>query len=83
MRMIHLKDAYAIRYRNAQFFGERVMPVYINSSGGTRFISKEAAEAIEPTVSGNVLEDPAPPVEPGGGGLPFECGPRALSDLLN
>lgn len=83
MRMIHLKDAYAIRYRNAQFFGERVMPVYINSSGGTRFISKEAAEAIEPTISGNVLDEPAPPVEPGVEEIPFECGPRVLSDPLN
>ncbi len=32
------------------------MPVYIDSSGGTRFISKEAAEAIEATISGNVAE---------------------------
>ena len=83
MRMIHLKDAYAIRYRNARFVGERIMPVYINSSGGTRFLSKEAAEAIEPTISGNVLDEPAPSVEPGLKKVPFECGPRALNDMLN
>jgi hypothetical protein len=75
--------AYAIRYRNAQFFGERVMPVHISSSAGTRFIAKEATEAIEPAISGNVLDEPAPSVEPGVEEIPFECGPRVLSDLLN
>jgi len=77
MRMIHLKDAYAIRYRNARFFGERIMPVLHASIGGSRHLSEEAARAIEATVTGNVLDEPASPVEPGATDVPFACGPRA------
>lgn len=76
MRMIHLKDAYGIRYRDIQFSGERIMPFYINSIGGKKRLSKEAAEAIEPSISGNILDEPAPPIEPGQGDISFACGPR-------
>jgi hypothetical protein len=75
-RFIHLKDAYDIRYRNIRFFGERIMPVYIDSIGGSRHLSKEAAEAIEPTVTGNVLNEPAPQVKSGITAVPFNCGPQ-------
>ena len=51
MRMILLKDAYAIRYQNASFFGERIMPVLISSTGGTNHLSEEAANAIKPTIN--------------------------------
>jgi hypothetical protein len=80
MRMIFLKDAYAVRYRNARFSGDRIMPVYIRSIGGSRHLSKEAAQAIEPTVSGNVLSEPAPRIKPGQIEVPFACGPRPLDE---
>jgi len=78
MRMILLKDAYAIRYRNARFFGDRIMPVHIQSIGGSGHLSKEAAEAIDPSVAGNVADEQAPPIKPGITKPPFACGPRAL-----
>ena len=76
MRMILLKDAHSVRYRDVRFFGGRIMPVYVRSGGGSRFLSKEAAESIERTVTGNVLDEPAPPVEAGVTATPFACGPR-------
>ncbi|MGM0489979.1 MAG: hypothetical protein ACQESR_24885 [Planctomycetota bacterium] len=78
MRMIHLKDAYAIRYRNARLSGERIKPVYISSIGGTRHLSQRAAETLEHSVSGNVVSQPAAPIKPGMKEVPFACGPRAL-----
>ncbi len=78
MRAILLKDAYAIRYRNARFSGERIQPVYIHSIGGSRHLSKEAAKAIKPTISGNVLDEPAPPIKPGQREVSFQCGPQPL-----
>ena len=78
MRMILLKDAYAIRYRNARLFGDRIMPVYVRSIGGSRHLSKEAAAAIDHSVTGNVLDEPAPPIEPGVTEVPFACGPQAV-----
>ena len=78
MRMILLKDAYSVRYRNARFFGERIMPVYVSSIGGSRHLSEEAAQAIEPTVSGNVANEPYPEIQPGQTEVPFACGPRPL-----
>ena len=78
MRVILLKDAYAIRYRNARLFGDRVMPVYVRSDGGSRHLSKEAAEAIDHSVTGNVLDEPAPLIEPGVTEVPFACGPQAV-----
>lgn len=76
MRMIHLKDAYSIRYRNARLFGDRIRPVSVNSIGGTRHLSEEAAEALDHSITGNVLKEPAPPIEPGVTGVPFACGPK-------
>jgi len=78
MRMLFLKDAYAIRYRNARFSGDRIIPVLVQSIGGSRHLSKEAAEAIEPTVTGSVADEQAPPIRPGITKPPFACGPRAL-----
>jgi hypothetical protein len=78
MRVILLKDAYAIRYRNARLFGDRIMPVYVRSDGGSRHLSKEAAEAIDHSVTGNVLDEPAPPIEPGVTEVPFACGPQTV-----
>jgi hypothetical protein len=78
MRVILLKDAYAIRYRNARLFGDRIMPVYVRSDGGSRHLSKEAAQAIDHSVTGNVLDEPAPLIEPGATEVPFACGPQAV-----
>jgi hypothetical protein len=75
MRMIHLKDAYAIRYHNARLFGERIIPVLHESIGGSRHLSEEAARAIEATVTGNLLNEAPPPIEPGMTEVPFACGP--------
>jgi len=76
MRMIHLKDAYDIRYKNARLFGDRVIPYAIHSIGGTRFLSKEAADALDRSITGNVLDGPVPRIEPGTTTVPFACGPR-------
>jgi len=77
MRMILLKDAYAVRYRNVRLSGDRIIPVYIRSIGGSRHLSKEAAGAIKPTIAGKVVAEQAPPIHPGITKLPFACGPRA------
>jgi len=58
--------------------GERILPVLVQSIGGSRHLSKEAAEAIEPTITGNVVDEQAPPIKPGVTKPPFACGPRAL-----
>jgi hypothetical protein len=76
--MILLKDAYSIRYRNARFSGDRIQPVYVYSIGGSRSLSKEAADALDRTISGNVLDEPAPPIKPGVRKVPFACGPQPL-----
>ena len=78
MRLILLKDAYAIQYRNARLFGDRIKPVLIHSIGGSSALSKEAADAIDRSVTGNILDEPAPPVEPGVTKVPFACGPQPL-----
>jgi hypothetical protein len=78
MRMIFLKDAYSIRYRNARLSGDRIRPVYVSSIGGSRHLSEEAAQAIKRTVSGNVVNEPVPPIEPGVTKVPFACGPQPL-----
>ncbi|MEM7011403.1 MAG: right-handed parallel beta-helix repeat-containing protein [Verrucomicrobiota bacterium] len=77
MRMILMKDAYDVRYKNARFFGERIRPVQVSSIGGSNHLSKEAAAAIEPTISGKIGE-PAPQVEPGQTEVPFTFGPQPL-----
>jgi len=77
MRMILMKDAYDIRYKDARIFGDRVMPVYIHSIGGSRHLSKEAAGGITPRITGNVLDQPAKPVKPGVRNAPFAYGPQS------
>jgi len=76
MRLILLKDAYDISYRDARTFGDRIMPVLVHSIGGSKALSREAAEAIDRSLSGNVLDEPAPPVQPGVTEVPFACGPQ-------
>ena len=78
MRLILLKDAYGIRYRDARLFGDRIKPVLIRSIGGSKALSKEAADAIDHSVTGNILDEPAPPIEPGVTEIPFACGPQAV-----
>jgi hypothetical protein len=80
MRLVHLKDAYDIRYRNIRLSGERIVPFVIGSAAdskyGSRFLSPEVARSFEHTITGNVLPDPAPPIEPGVTEAPFAYGPR-------
>lgn len=78
MRMILVKDAYDIRYKDARIFGDRVTPVHISSIGGSRHLSKEAAEGIIPGITGNVLDEPAKPVKAGVTKVPFACGPQPV-----
>jgi hypothetical protein len=78
MRLILLKDAYAIRYKNARLFGDRILPVLIHSIGGGSALSREAADAIDRSVTGNILDEPAPPVKPGETEVPFACGPQPV-----
>jgi hypothetical protein len=81
MRMVLLKDAYDVRYRDIRLSGERIVPYVISSAAdtkyGSRFLSPEAARSFEHTITGNVLPDPAPPIEPGVTDVPFACGPQA------
>lgn len=49
MRVLFLKDAHSIRYRNARLSGERIRMVYVSPIGGTSALSKEASEAIDHT----------------------------------
>ena len=51
-------------------------PVYVSSIGGSRHLSEEAADAIKRTVTGNVVDEPAPPIKPGVTQVPFACGPQ-------
>ncbi len=76
MRIIYVKDAYAIRYRNIRLCGDRIMPFYVRSMGGSGELSKEAAQALDHSVTGNVLPEPAPAVKPGVTAVPFACGPQ-------
>lgn len=76
MRMLLLKDAHSIRYRDIRFLGDRINPVWIGSIGGSGNLSKSAAAALERTVSGNVLPESAPPVPAGVTATHFVCGPR-------
>jgi hypothetical protein len=82
MRLVLLKDAYDVRYRNIRLSGERIVPYVISSAAdskyGSRFLSPEAARSFEHTITGNVLPDPAPPIEPGVTDVPFACGPQDM-----
>jgi len=77
-RFIYLKDAYGIRYRNVQLFGDRIRVVYVRSIGGSRHLSKAAADALDHSITGNILDEPAPPIKPGQTEAPFACGPQPL-----
>ena len=76
MRMIHLKDAHGIRYRDVRLSGDRIKPVQISSIGGTRHLSRDAADALDRTVTGNVVDKSAPPIKSGVTDAPFACGPQ-------
>lgn len=76
MRMFLIKDAYDIRYQDVRFLGDRIRPYHIGSIGGSKDLSREAARAIERTVSGNILPDQAPTVSPGANNPPFPVGPQ-------
>ena len=78
MRVFHHKDAYSIRYRNAHVFGQRIRLVRIASIGGSRHLSKQAADALDHSITGTVVDKPAPPVKPGMTNAPIECGPQTL-----
>jgi len=78
MRLILLKDAYDIRYKDARIFGDRIMPVYIHTIGGGKALSKEAADSIDRKATGNILKEPATPPKPGDTTVPFACGPQPL-----
>jgi len=78
MRVILLKDAHSVRYRNARLLGDRIRPHWVHSIGGSRALSREAAEALDRSVAGNVLDAPGPSIEPGMTEVPFACGPQPL-----
>jgi hypothetical protein len=78
MRAIYVKDAYDVRYRDLRLSGERIRPVYVRSIGASRHLSREAAQAIDHSVTGNVVDEPAPEIEPGMTDIPFKCGPQPL-----
>ena len=77
LSMILLKDAYSIRYRNARLSGDRIKPVQISSIGGSRHLSEDAAQALEHTVTGNIVEESAPQIMPGIIDVSFAYGPQA------
>ena len=77
MRLLLVKDAHSIRYRNIRFQGERIMPVYFHSGGGTRYLSEEAASVVNYGVHGTIA-GPAPTAKPGVKEAPFACGPQPL-----
>ncbi len=76
MRMLFVKDAYAIQYKDIRFHGDQIMPYKISSIGNTKNLSREAAHAIERTVTGNILAKPAPRVRAGITTVPFAVGPQ-------
>jgi len=82
MRLFLVKDAFDIRYKDARTFGDRIMPVYIRSSGGSRELSKAAADVIDrkTCITGNILKEPAKPPKPGDTTVPFACGPQPLEE---
>lgn len=76
MRMFLIKDAYDIRYKDIRFLGQRIRPYHIGSIGGSKDLSREAAQAFKRTVTGNILPAQATSVLPGATKPPFLCGPR-------
>ncbi len=78
MRVILLKDAYNIRYKDARLIGDKIMPVLVHTIGGSSALSKEAADAIDRKATGNILDKPATAPKPGDTTVSFACGPRVL-----
>ena len=78
MRMILVKDAYGIRYKDARIFGDRVMLVHVSSIGGSGHLSKEAAGGITLGITGNLLQQPAPALKPGVRKASFVFGPQSM-----
>jgi len=78
MRMILVKDAYDIRYKDARIFGDRVMLVHVSSIGGSGHLSKEAAGGITLGITGNLLQQPAPALKPGLRKASFVFGPQSM-----
>ena len=76
MRLILFKDAYDVRYSNIRFSGDRIHPVQIGSIGGSNHLTKEAAQAIKPTINGTISKEPAPPIQPGQTDILFKVGPQ-------
>ena len=87
MSAIFLKDAYNIRYRNMRLSGENILPVRVASVAdgywGMR-LGEEAKAALHALhqmkkadlITGNILDDAAPPIKPGVTEAPFAYGPR-------
>lgn len=78
MRMLTLKGAHSIRYRNARFFGDGIELVgYFNTYEifGPESLSEEAAAALNHGVIGTVA-GAAEPAEPGDRSVPFSFGPQ-------
>jgi hypothetical protein len=86
MRGIQLKDAYDVRYRNMRISGERIRPVRVRSLADDPYWGKkldpETAKALRSLggkksdrITGNLLEEQAPPIKPGVTEVPFACGP--------
>jgi len=78
MRIILLKDAHNVRYKDVRLFGDKIMPVLIHSIGGSKSLSREAANSIDRSVTGNILKHPVTPPKPGDTTVPFACGPQPL-----
>lgn len=78
MRIILLKDAYGVRYSDIRLVGERIMPVLINSIGGSEKLSKDAADALDRQVTGNIVDKKTTPPVPGDKSIPFLYGPVSL-----
>ena len=88
-RAIYLKDAHSVRYRNMRLSCERMKPLRVESIAENisfrSAIGKEAAEALlslhekkADVITGNVLDEPGPPIEPGTTEVPFTCGPQTM-----
>jgi hypothetical protein len=87
MRAIFVKDAYGIRYRNMRLSGDRIMPTHVQSVLDTNWgdrLNEEAKKALkslhqmkkDDLITGNVLQEQAPPIEPGQTDVPFKYGPQ-------
>ena len=79
MRMLLVKAAHSVHYRNARFFGDDIQLVGIFNAyklSGGKNISKEAFEALNYNIGGTVA-GPDAPEKPGETGVSFTYGPQA------